>query len=136
MYRDARDPEGRTSQEVRGVLNTFPPPGESLPGETMKMIELRYRSYSWPKVYQTIAREVSKGLNEVELGMSEDWGRMSHTVWTLKDGFVKDDEGREYGKDTEEVMGITGSVWATPTMALHYQDGHSEELPAYACKEV
>lgn len=102
----------------------------------MKMIELRYRSYSWSKVYQTIAREVSKGLNEVELGLSEDWGGTSHTVWTLKDGFVKDECGREYGTDTEEVMGITGSVWATPTMALHYQDGHSEELPAYACKEV
>lgn len=102
----------------------------------MKMIELRYRGYSWLKVYQTIAREVSKGLNEVELGMLEVWDRTSKTVWTREDDFLRDECGREYGTDTEEVMGITGSVWATPTMALHYQDGHSEELPAYACKEV
>lgn len=81
-----------------------------------------FRRYDWPKVYQTIAKEVPNGLNEVELGMFEDWNWTSATVWTRKDGFLK---------DTEEVMGIDGSRWATPVMKLHYQDGHTEELPAY-----
>lgn len=65
MYRDARGPEARTYHEVRGVLNTFPLRGESLPGEKMKMMELSIRDIDGTVKTVRIDADCDRALEEL-----------------------------------------------------------------------
>ena len=56
--------------------------------------------------------------------MREDW------FWTAKTVF----DGVEYMVDldtVEEIAGIDGSSWATPTLEIIYKDGYSKTVPCH-----
>ena len=58
------------------------------------------------------------------LGMREDWR------WTADAVF----EDGEYVVDldtVEELVGIAGSTWATPTLEIIYKDGDSKMVPCH-----
>ena len=83
--------------------------------------------YYNPKfIKQYIAQHQSE-IEEVELGMDEDWS------WTAETIFERGKFSRHHnlGGDRVEVAGIVGSVWATPIMAVTFKDGHVERVECW-----
>lgn len=82
------------------------------------------KRYDFPKIHQFIeARKQS--IKEAVLGMREDW------FWTAETVF----EGGDYKIDLldagTKIGGITGSLWATPTLLILSVDGDEFFLDAY-----
>lgn len=65
MYRDARGPEVRTYHEVRGVLNTFPPPGGIVNIRVIKMMELSIRDIDGTVKTVRIDADCDRALEEL-----------------------------------------------------------------------
>ena len=80
--------------------------------------------YDGKKIKEYI-RTHSDGLVAVEIGMGEDWGWTADEVWS--NGEFK----KNLDKRFIEVMGITGSYWATPTLYAIFDDGRTERISVY-----
>lgn len=63
-------------------------------------------------------------IDEVSLGMAEDWGWTAECVY--EDGRFKMDLDT-----TEEIAGISGSTWATPSMIVVFKDGREELIEVF-----
>lgn len=81
------------------------------------------KRYSYKLVKDFIEKN-RKNIDQVVLGMSEDWGWTSDVVFsnnkyknTLEDGAC--------------IAGIDGSDWATPSMEVTYKDGTKIFVPAH-----
>ena len=72
------------------------------------------KKYDYEKAISMI--ESSKELAEAQLGMKDDWGWTSETVW--KDGVFECDL-----KNKPAIAGISGSTWATPAILLIFKNG-------------
>lgn len=60
-------------------------------------------------------------IEEASLGMAEDW------FWTAE--VVYSDNHFLHDLDTvEEIAGISGSTWATPSLLVRFKDGHEEMI--------
>ena len=79
--------------------------------------------YDFKKAKDLIEAE-RENIEKAILGMREDW------FWTAKTVF----DGGEYMVDldtVEEIAGIDGSSWATPTLEIIYKDGYSKTVPCH-----
>lgn len=60
--------------------------------------------------------ENTPNVESASLGMREDW------FWTAKTVYKEGKFTTELNDDTE-ILGINGSIWATPTLQLCFSDG-------------
>lgn len=98
--------------------------------------------YDYTKAKRLIEKN-KENLISASLGMLEDWLWTSETIF--KDGkFIKElpDNVKELDKlsklDPEyekyfdsQIMGLYGSVWATPTLKLYFKDGTEKTIPCH-----
>ena len=73
------------------------------------------------------AKEIINSLKNIltaSLGMIEDWGWTAQTIFEDKK-FIDN-----YDK-LEEIAGIGGSAWATPTLCIEFEDGSEENFDCY-----
>lgn len=80
--------------------------------------------YDGKKIKEYICTR-SDGLVAVEIGMGEDWSCTADEVW--RNGKFR----KNLNKRFIQVMGITGSYWATPTLYAIFDDGRTERIPVY-----
>lgn len=80
--------------------------------------------YDGKKIKEYI-RTHSDGLVVVEIGMGEDWFCTAEEVW------CNGEFQKNLDKRFIEVMGITGSYWATPTLYAIFDDGRTERISIY-----
>ncbi len=59
----------------------------------------------------------SDHIQEVYLGMKEDW------FWTAETVYENDKFTKELDKKGIDIAGISASAWATPTMLVVFKDG-------------
>ena len=86
--------------------------------------------YDVKKIQDYIAAHESE-INEVAVGMKEDWMWTAVTVYT--DGEYTDEFIRGFSVDANrvELAGIYGSWWATPVMLVQFKDGKKVDFPCY-----
>ena len=70
-----------------------------------------------------IVQKYSDLLEEASLGMAEDWYWTAETIY--ENGVFLENI------DAEEIGGISGSFWATPTIRLTFKDGSDKFLDCY-----
>lgn len=81
------------------------------------------KNYDFEKAKKLIL-ENAGNLQSASLGMHEDWFWTAETVWESGDFTKKLNENAE-------IAGIAGSLWATPTLQLSFEDGSDKMIPAY-----
>lgn len=82
------------------------------------------KNYDFNKVRAIIAEKLSKGIENAELGMQEDWGWTAESVFSNGQCTLPD-------TDTGPIAGIGGSAWATPGLKIDYIDGSEEVFDCY-----
>jgi hypothetical protein len=81
------------------------------------------------KEAEKIIRKLKRAGEQIEgayLGMSGDWSMTSEPVYENGEFIVK---GGVHG--TIRLAGITGSMWATPTLRVQFKDGKFSEFPCF-----
>lgn len=75
--------------------------------------------------------EKNKGkISYVEMGMKEDWFCTAEIVFS--DGEYSHDLTGE----TVVLLGICGSIWATPIMRVTFKDDTEKDIPCYKEGEI
>lgn len=84
------------------------------------------RYYSCEKI-KSFIEEHKDEIDEVSLGMIEDWS------WTAETVYDNGEFGDKYdfGGKTLTIAGIKGSYWATPTMEVYYKDGRRDYIDCW-----
>ena len=59
------------------------------------------------------------GLKSVTLGMFEDWSWTADVFWTKEHGWMREMEPCD--EPNHCIMGINGSIWATPVMEVEFE---------------
>lgn len=83
--------------------------------------------YYNPEFIKQYIKQHRAEIEEVELGMDEDWFWTSETIF--KDGKYSSRCSLDGNRIT--VAGIDGSVWATPIMAVTFKDGLVERVECW-----
>lgn len=85
--------------------------------------------YDYKKAKRLIKKEISSGINDASLGMSEDWFWTGKTIW--------DESGFKVDLNDPELIigGIDGSSWATPILRFEYSDGKHKDVPCFKEKK-
>jgi hypothetical protein len=82
------------------------------------------KHYDYDKAKSIIKENKSKGLVEASLGMKEDWYWTSETIWN-------NGKYARVLKESSDIAGIGGSIWATPVLELIYSDETKITLNCY-----
>ena len=83
--------------------------------------------YYNPKFIKQYIEQHRAEIEEVELGMDEDWFWTAETIF--EDGEYSSRRSLDGNRIT--VAGIDGSVWATPIMAVTFKDGRVERVECW-----
>lgn len=80
-----------------------------------------------PQFIKQFCDENKEKIDSVDIGMLEDW------TWTHATAFFNGHfcDKFNWTADRIEVHGISGSIWATPIMAVLYKDGHQEKVECW-----
>ena len=78
------------------------------------------KHYDFKKAKELIAKNITD-LESASLGMHEDWGWTSETIW--RDGKYTESFDKGADEIDFEIAGINGSSWATPTLELIFKNG-------------
>jgi hypothetical protein len=79
-----------------------------------------FKQVDWDKVKDFIETNKQQ-LDWVEVGLAEDWGHTSGTVWDEEEGYIPRDETTVYAS----------SRWATPSVYAEYKDGTDETFECW-----
>jgi len=85
-----------------------------------------------------------KTLKSLTLGMKEDWGWTSLTIYENREMLSTNGWDSEGGYDeicslegeTIKIRGITGSTWATPIMVARFKNGNEDEINCFYDDEI
>lgn len=66
-------------------------------------------------------------IDTVSCGMREDWGWTADTVY--ENGEFK--KGLQWNSGSIEIMGISGSYWATPVMNVTFKNGQTKTVECW-----
>jgi hypothetical protein len=86
------------------------------------------KSYDFDKAQRTIYNLQPLGLKQAVFGMEEDWHLTADTIWTKEDDF-------HLNFTVKEIMGISSSDWATPTLRLIFTNNIIQDIPCYKEEE-
>ena len=86
------------------------------------------KHYDFNKAKELIAKNIAY-LESASLGMHEDWGWTSETIW--RDGKYTESFDKGADEIDFEIAGINGSSWATPTLELIFKNGDEKMIECH-----
>ena len=86
------------------------------------------KHYDFNKAKELIAKNIAD-LESASLGMHEDWGWTSETIW--KNGKYTPEFLQSIEDGDCHIAGINGSSWATPTLELIFKNGDEKMIECH-----
>ena len=86
------------------------------------------KHYDFNKAKELIAKNIAD-LESASLGMHEDWGWTSETIW--KNGKYTPEFLQSIEDGDCYIAGINGSSWATPTLELIFKNGDEKMIECH-----
>lgn len=86
------------------------------------------KRYDFNKAQRTIENFKPLGLKQAVLGIEEDWRFTADTIWTKE-------EGLQSNLHEENIVGISGSDWGTPTLRLIFLGNIIQDIPCFKEEE-
>lgn len=83
-----------------------------------------------PKKARKYIEKNKEKISYVEMGMKEDWFSTSQIV------FASGEYSYDLTEETVNLLGIYGSIWATPIMRVTFKDDTEKDIPCYKEGEI
>lgn len=115
---------------VEGILHRYQEILEDEERENVEEETKVWKEYDWEEIRKMLSEYIPRGLIRAEIGMAEDWFYTACNIWSKKKGYEEHIED-PLEDERRKIMGISGSVWATPQIRLIFGDGRRYAKPVY-----